>query len=295
LQYVPANTATPEGYVYPEDRVFVDAQSWWLDTDLPFPGKHIHLGTYFPLLQEITGNYLHLDFLGKLHYDPGLATGLRVQIWDEVDPAIKIPLKFRCQDGHTQELSDVGCDYTLAKDSDGVWFHVDVPLTGVKTSGRKEFRCTLNVPKTPAGVSQGNRTYNTSRYHPIIQNGKPKKDYASIDRFGAAGWYTGAGYSNIYLNHDDGMKLFFGPPVKPGFQFRVKGEFAKLFVGIDTKPHTTDRGVVIYDGPGNNKWVTLQMPPSLAPGNHELYLATSKDQASPKGTASGRWKVPFAA
>ena len=293
LQYLPANTPSPEGFVYQEDRVFTDAQSWWLDTDLPFPGKHTHVGAYFPFLKEVKGDKLPMHFLCKMHYNPGLATAFRVQIWGQVDPAFKASIKFESKDG-VKYYVETPFKTTPALDGDGVWFHVDVPLTGMKNDGRYEFRCTLNIPKTPAGVSAGNRQYNTTRWHAIVKNGKPYKDAGeSVDRMGAAGWYTGVEYSNTAIKAVDGLKLFYGAPVKAGDKVTVRGEFPELFVGIDTKPHTEDKGIVLYEGTGSKVWKTVTFPSGLTPGLHRLYIRTTKNGTSPKGTGSGAWFIPF--
>ena len=36
---------------YPEPRVFLESQSWWVDAHRPYPGAQIHWGTCFPLMR----------------------------------------------------------------------------------------------------------------------------------------------------------------------------------------------------------------------------------------------------
>jgi hypothetical protein len=70
-----------------------------------------------------------------------------------------------------------------------------VDTTQAEADGRKEFRFTLNVPSTPEGPNVGNRQFQTTRWHAILANGdgRPIRDYDTLDRTGAAGWYTDSG------------------------------------------------------------------------------------------------------
>ena len=43
------DSLTCEGY--PEPRVFLESQSWWVDAHRPYPGAQIHWGTCFPLMR----------------------------------------------------------------------------------------------------------------------------------------------------------------------------------------------------------------------------------------------------
>ena len=64
------NPDTCEGY--PEPRVFVEAQGWWVQE----PGDngdhfgHIHVGTCFPLFQTVRGT-VGFDLKFQLHDNPG--------------------------------------------------------------------------------------------------------------------------------------------------------------------------------------------------------------------------------
>jgi hypothetical protein len=67
-----ASAADPDCSVYSQPRIFLEAQSWWLQTsgttgtDL----GHVHVGTCFPYLQKVSDS-VPFDIQVKLHNNPG--------------------------------------------------------------------------------------------------------------------------------------------------------------------------------------------------------------------------------
>jgi len=263
---------TCEGY--PEQRVFLESQSWWSDERQPFPGAHIHLGTCFPLLQEISG-VVHFDVRVILHHDPGEVNLLRVQIFDNGEnPVYAEPLSWRCPEGTCEQ-----------------WFPIDIDTSTRPYDGRWEFRFTANVPVTPEGPNSGNRQYQTTRWAAILRNGKPVRDGQGIDRVGAAGWYTNSGYANVFIRHDDALEAAFGT-VCGVWVPEIRAEMSRLVVAVDAANHGHDPGVVFYDGPGNDVWRAVELDTTtLADGPHKLFLRT--DDPGSNGTSSGIFVLPF--
>ncbi len=263
---------------YPEARVFLESQSWWSDERQPFPGAHIHLGTCFPLVQEISGT-VHFDIRGILHNDPGEVTWLRITVTDDPNgaPIYLETLSWRCAQGDT-------CVQ---------WFSVDIDTTKLAEDGRKEFRMTFNVSETPDGPNVGNRQFQTTRWHAIIANGggRPASDYGTTDRTGAAGWYTGSDYSNVRIRGNDAVEAAYGT-VCGVWSPTLRGEKARFVVAVDAANHGLDPGTIIYDGPGNNVWRTVEIDTTqFAEGPHKLFLRT--DDLLPNGTSSGIFLLPF--
>lgn len=270
------NPLSCEGY--PEKRVFLESQSWWSDSREPFPGAHIHLGTCFPLLQEISG-IVHFDIRGVLHNDPGLVTRLRIQAWDDPngDPIYSEDLSWSCSP-----------DQTCTR-----WFSVDVDTTQLAEDGRKEFRMTLDVPSTPEGPNVGNRQFQTTRWQAVLANGggRPIRDYETPDRTGAAAWYTDSGYTNVRIRGIHALQAADGS-VCGTWSPEVRGEKDRFVVSVDAANHGQDPGVIVYDGLADNVWRTLDIDTTiLGDGQHRLFLRA--DDVQPNGTSSGIFVIPF--
>src|SRR6266571_1199195 len=169
---------------YPEERVFLESQSWWVDKNHPFPGAHIHWGTCFPLLNEkleepvVTGQKIHFDVKLQLHDDPGTVTLLRVQIFEDgVDPTWSQTVSIRCPKPPAPE------NPTCV-----MWESFDVPLDNLPFDGRRELRMTANMGTGNTEPTHCCRMYNTTRWPMLVRNGKPVSNYPSANRVGAAGW-----------------------------------------------------------------------------------------------------------
>jgi hypothetical protein len=272
---------TCEGY--PERRVFLESQSWWSDERQPSPGAHIHVGTCFPLFQEIRG-VVTLDVRLVLHGDPGETNWLRIQV-RETDASgsstnamepVQIPLEWRCPLGQTCER----------------WESVQVDTTQAAVDGRKEFRITLNVPSTPEGPNAGNRQFQTTRWHAILANGdRPVRDYEDHDRTGAAGWYTVSEYTNARLRDQYAVQA--AEQTLCGiWSPQVLGEKDHLVVSIDSANHGMDPGIIVYDGLADGAWRSVDIDTStLSQGTHRLFLRA--DDTMPNGTSSGVFVIPF--
>jgi hypothetical protein len=272
---------TCEGY--PERRVFLESQSWWSDARVPSPGAHIHVGTCFPLFQEIRG-VVAFDVRLVLHGDPGETDQLRIQVretdlnggsTDAMEP-VRVPLVWRCPLGETCER----------------WETVRVDTTQAAVDGRKEFRITLNVPSTPEGPNGGNRQFQTTRWHAILANGgRPVRDYEDHDRTGAAGWYTVSEYTNARIRDRDALHAA-ERTLCGVWSPQVLGEKDHLVVAVDSANHGLDPGIVVYDGLADGVWRQVGIDTStLADGPHRLFLRA--DDALPNGTSSGVFVIPF--
>lgn len=259
----------------PTGRVYLESQSWWSDSRVPFPGAHIHLATCFPLHQVVTGN-VTLNIRGILHGNPGTVNFLRVQVWQQGSNISgnlvqNIPGGWSCPTGECIR------DFTMTINTSGL------------SAGRRELRLTLNIPKTPTG----NRQFNTTRW-PLYIRSTTGSNHTLIDRIGTAGWYTSSEYTQVWITAADALRLAKGPPLSGIFPLHVKGEDDFLEVSVDAKAHGNDPGLVLYDGAGNNTQRTVQLDTRLlADGQHRLFIRTDDPDTSPKGVNSGVFVIPF--
>ena len=265
---------------YPEKRVFLEGQGWWMQT----PGKtgtefgHVHSGTCFPWGQRISG-VVHFDVRITMFMNPGLLTNLRIQIFHSgaPDPVKNVQLNKRC--------ADMVCAF---------WVPVDID-TRLAYDGCQEFRFQSWVTEP-----DGNKLVATTGFRTYLANGRPVSSYCASDGRGVnntegRGWYTNFGYEIGRI--DDVLPM---DPVHGLWQPKVKlsagsGGIAPTWhmVCIDPAFHAGSKGLVLFEGPASwgpsRLWIDTT---KLANGPHRLVLRT--DAATSNGsTLSGLLVVPF--
>ena len=248
-----APAADPDCSVYSEPRIFLETQSWWVQT----PGAtgtdfgHVHVGTCFPYLQDVSAS-VPFDIQVKLHNDPGRLHQVDVQAFNDaygVKLLISTDPDFTCPTG----------DCTLT-------YHLDAPTTGLAVGGLTEFRVRATV-RTP----DGNDFLATDGWLAYVRNGTTSVDthYLAPNITEARGWYglpgtDGLGYENARLRS----------PVPTA---ALSGTWTPE---VETLPGAF-RGPVSID--------TTQ----LANGPHKLVVASSADNPNRGSTQSGVMVIPF--
>ncbi len=272
-----ANPQTCEGY--PEKRVFLESQVWWKDsTTNESEGRHLHMGTCFPLHQNVQG-VVHLDVRIMAHNmeNEGTIKALRVQIFGNGSSGqftTKLPLSLDCQ-------SD-DCMW---------WQDIDVDTRKVPYDGRWEFRITANISDT----AQGHRMYQTTRWHATLANGKPVQDKPNPARSpGAGGWYTGTGYMNVFCGiggtgYDLVTKVQSGV-AKITCKFEGKNATASIDPAFHDEP-PNEGTVLLNTNSGGTHSITINTA-SLGNGAHKLFLKTDATGVN-GGTGSGVLILPF--
>ena len=252
----------------------VESQSWWQDASQGFPGRHIHLSVCFPINEHLSG-VVSIPITVQLHnwFGYGPITALRLQVWgNSPENTIVKTVKLGC--------AGEQCTFTD---------EFDLDTSKLAYSGYFEFRLTANVKQTAIGT----RMFQTTRWPAYIDNGKPPKS-TGAGRIGAAGWYTGASYSNVFVLPAD-FEALTSMPLDAPLDVHVNGKREHLFVSLDPKFHAdpVDEGTVLYDGPGGVHTVTID-PTTLDPSvPHKLFLRTDHVQGTPPGIASGVFVVTF--
>ncbi|MGQ0656868.1 MAG: hypothetical protein ACT4NU_02055 [Chromatiales bacterium] len=269
---------TCEGY--PEQRVFLESQVWWKDeTTSEAEGRHLHLGTCFPLHESISG-VLHLDVRIMVHNmaNHGAIKKLRVQIFNNGSSSVNTT------------AVDLALNCTT---DDCVWWQpIDVDTTRVPYDGRWEFRITANIPETV----QGHRMYETTRWHAILNNGKPVKDGTSSKRSpGAGGWYEGASYMNVFCG-TDGSGYDFVTKVQSGVvKLTCKFDRKTAFASIDPAFHAEPphEGTILFNSKSGGIYTLTINTTTLSNGAHKLFLRTEATGTNPPGTGAGVLVLPF--
>lgn len=290
---------------YPEPRIFLENQSWWepqardpADPDHPGTGKqgHIHVGTCFPLYQQLSGDTLHLDINLKLHNITGFANQLRIDAYG--DRTYMAPRTTWLGGEKRWHCETVDCER---------WVSVDVPLSGLQFGGDHEWNVFLMVWKSDGSQKQ----YNVSRWHASVNRPLPEPPTGSVvartresGRVGTGGdsWFTttsGGNYARVGMLRSDipwNEKTGQLNPVSGIWRPRLFFEKHKNFVYIDPQLHAVPphKGVVLSEATSDDGATTGQLSIDtrrLSNGLHRLVFGTGN--VTRNGTHSGVGVIPF--
>jgi hypothetical protein len=260
-----------------------ETQTWWEPlAGAPMSGMsgHVHLGACLPPLYSTLDAPLEIDALVQLHNNPSQLVTTRWSDGSTVVQAVK---------------QSVSCATEQCS--------LSVPLTidpkRFKNSGWRELRLTADTR-----TRDGQRDYNTTRWCYLVKSSAPRKDECSApgsakERTGAAGWYSGVEYLNVWTKWAD-VK----PTPKSGvWDVQVKfdkptnkrGTFDGGFVTVDPHFHAdpVDAGMVIPTD-RTTGWQVVHIDTTrLANGPHRLFLQTKAKGTKPAGSGSGVFTLPF--
>lgn len=260
---------------YPEPRVFLESQAWWITT----PGKngsshgHVHVGTCFPYKQSIRG-IVEFDIRVIMHDNPGRLAGVHGGL---VEAGVGM--------GELNPKGGQTCSGTCT-----FWFHGSIDTTKATSDGRKELRIHAHVKEpndTEMLVTNGWQLN-------LANGGKSIIDYRSSDVTIARGWYTGVGYTNASFGSDLPTA-----PVSGIWSFKVSLKpgsggipVTHHVVLLDANFHANIPGTVLKEGLGAWSGTITLDTRALANGPHRLILRSDAD--APAGsTNSGVLVIPF--
>jgi hypothetical protein len=259
---------------YPERRVFLESQGWWLQT----PGAggtdfgHVHVGMCFPQGQRVRG-VVTLDVRLVMHDNPGTLT----RLYGGIET-----------DGGGYDLWNVPVGLTCPTATCTVWTQLRVDTTAVATDGRVEWRFRPQV-RTPDGLtftpSTGWQTY-------LVNGGRPVADYRSQDSAIARGWYENAGYANASISSVP-MSPISGTWTANVTLDRGSDGNPVTFHGIYIDPdfHMGSKGIVIREGTGPYRGTVTINAAGLSAGTHRLVLRS--DAIDPRGSTNSGILVVF--
>ena len=260
-----------------------ETQTWWAPlAGAPMAGQsgHVHLGACLPELYSTLDATLQVDAVVQLHNNPSLLVATR---WSDGSAVIQtVKQSFSCA---TEQ-----CSLTVPLIIDPKRF---------KSSGWRELRLTADTR-----TRDGQRDYNTTRWCYFVKSSAPRKDECAApgsanERTGAAGWYSGLEYLNVWTRWAD-----IDPTPKTGVwdvdvkfdkPTGKKGSFDGGFVSVDPHFHAdpVDEGMVIPVDRTTGWQVVHVDTTRLANGPHRLFLQTRAKGAKPAGSGSGVFTLPF--
>jgi hypothetical protein len=280
-----AAAATPNPLTcvgYPEPRVFLESQTWWIQT----PGKtgttfgHMHVGACVPTERTVSG-VVGIDVRIILHDNPG-----KFDYWNPVLVSDTQELSLP----HVTDLHGLTCPSGTC----AAWSHADVDTRQLDYDGRQELRI-----RAYTNTPDGNIMHSSINAFLDLANGKTANplDRRAYQR--GKGWYTGSGYCEAsFLS-----AIPYGPlsgTWAPTVLIADHGAADDLAVThhtirIDPDFHADPPkpGTIISDGPGQLASTTLSIDTrALANGVHKLHMRA--DCNDPRGsTNSGVLIVPF--
>jgi len=275
------NPLTCEGY--PQPRVFVDAQSWWMTT----PGMsgtdfgHVHVGACIPERETLSEN-AELDVRIMLHDNPGELDTFELVYHGadyETDVAFPQTPPFTCPNPGTCER----------------WLQVPIDISLFNHSGLQElrFRAYVDVPG-------GNRMIASLEWQLYVENGATLMDQTRLPFLRGKGWYTGSGYCEAGYTSVPLPKAPLSGVWSPRLRIVNHGAIDDLpvtahSVRLDPDFHAdpVNEGIILRDGPGEFPEQEVPIDTSLLPdGPHRLFMRADCDD--PRGsTNSGVLVVNF--
>ena len=188
---------------YPEPRVFLEVQSWWKEPGASSP-FHLHAGTCFPLLQNMSGTST-FDVQVKLHHNPGTLFAISFDFYTGYEQFVNIP--------------DVVCGAT---NDCTYWYSVTVNWNDVPAGWRElRLKPRIKLPAcgpAPCDEDPGATQITSSGWPLQVRGGTAGNRSECASPTGqcqvqSRGWYEHRGYANVapYQARD-----VLGPPTFSG-------------------------------------------------------------------------------
>lgn len=275
---------------YPEPRIFLESQGWWVTsgndgiTEGNDAGRnfgHIHIGACFPLFQRVSG-VVGFDLRILMHDNPGRVTFVR-------------PFICNNQQSDCYRAPDVVFSpaLTCAVASCTFYQHVDIDTTRWHYDGLNGVRFRPEVLEP-----DGNTLRAANNWLMDIQNGNPPRTFVGGPTYiDAKGWYHG-NYSSV--------KISDGYTPNPHAQFAVTYRCGSTneavqdcLVTVDPDFHATPPsfGTVQSDNTLTKFQRVVVSPSDFASGSHALVFRTCvHDTRSVPGQDAHRCgvlKLPF--
>jgi hypothetical protein len=259
---------------YPEHRIFLESQTWWITT----PGLagtnfgHMHVGACLPDRQHVSG-LIGIDVRIILHDNPGTFDYFNPVLVSDTQE-ISLP--------HVMTLHGMTCSVATCS----AIAHVDVDTSLLNFDGYEEIRI-----RAYTNTPDGNIMHSSINALPYVANGKPVNDLDRRAYERGKGWYTGSGYceaSFVSAIPTDAISGTWTPTVK----IENHGDTDDLpvthhTITIDPDFHAIPPvpGTIIVDGSGQLLQTTLSIDTTtLSNGIHRLHMRGDCDD--PRGSTN---------
>ena len=241
---------------YPEPRIFIETQDWWVSST--GGSGHVHVGTCFPYLQQIRG-VVRFDLRVVMHENPGHLRRVDVAIYPADDSGLVVPVEFGKDCAGT-------CVFTAP-------VYID---TSTVSDGWQEFRFKARVDQP-----DGTEMLTSSGWKTYLDNGNAVNGSDGGSGVTARGWYTDVGYQNAYI---DALPA---GPVSGTWTFTLKlvpgadgTPTTSHLVAVDPDFHHHDPGLVIKEDSGECRCTVSIDTTQLANGFHRLFLRSDSALAT---------------
>jgi hypothetical protein len=272
---------------YPEQRQFVENQTWWT----PGPGQtgpnqgHVHLGACIPERETLRANFtMHVRVV--MHDNPGKAN------------YVSMVFKGPSYEATVQKLSLGGM--TCPVGTCEKWLTFTGKIAGFQQGGLQEIRFRGFVPE-PSVNGQTREMRANLNFQVYVSNGKARADVTRMPWLRGKGWYTHTLYCEASLRS---VPVPDGPVSgvwRPTVAQATHSTDASLpvthhTVRLDPNFHASppDGGTVVVDGNGPRAPTQLAIDTTtLTNGTHKLFQRADCRDDKLGSTNRGVLVVPF--
>jgi hypothetical protein len=254
---------------YGERRIFLEGQSWWMQTTGRSGTEfgHVHVGTCFPYKVKVSGE-LVFDVRIKMFHNPGTLIRLQPHI-----------VTANSQVTFTQRAMD----WIPAGGTGEIWQRVRIDTTRVPYDGLQELRMWAQIREP-----DGKEMHVSTGWQLNLANGsRPVLPYRvqGLAFTEGRGWYTGAQYtvarfSSVIPAVVSG-KWAFNVDLKPGAGGIPVTSHA---VRVDSDAHADLPGMILKKGKGQYIGPVSVDTTQLSNGYHRLFLKANA--AAPAGSTN---------
>lgn len=270
---------------YPEKRLFLETQAWWMATSsigtseqIPVNGNggHAHTATCFPQDQQIAGGTLRFDVRLMLHKgNRGRVEWLDIGLGPDGQSLARVNLpNLTCAGASDPKVQ---CEW---------WIPIELDTSKVP-SGYQELRFRFNVIQP-----NGERQFASTGWQAWYRGGT--STYRTPPYVEARGWYTGANYENsrvtTALPYTPVSGIFtFKASMAPGSGGIATATHA---VHVDARFNFDDFGKIYSEGTGSFSGTVSIDTTQLTNGPHCVALRTSSVDKN-GGTDTGILQFPI--
>ncbi len=271
---------------YPEKRIFLETQAWWMDTasiktntQLPVKGigGHTHTATCFPQDQDFNDSKLHLDLRLMMHKGNNSKVS-KLDIGKGPSGTQLIAKTFNPPLQCTKDGNDMNSSCTW-------WVPIDVPTSNL--SGYEEIRIRFF-----SDFTNGERLNASTGWQAWFHG--HGKQYRTPPFLEARGWFTGANYENAQFL----SPIPYGPisgtytfktAMKPGSGGIATGYHS---VNMDALFAADNFGKILHEGNGPYTGTVTFDSTQFTNGWHCLAMVTSSVDLK-GGTDTGVLQMPI--
>jgi hypothetical protein len=254
---------------YPEPRIWLEAQSWWLQT----PGMagtnfgHAHVGTCFPYGVPVSGT---------------VGFDVKVTMFDNPGTLVRLAPHVATAAGESVNFDQPVLNWTPGGGVAELWQHVAIDTTRIPLDGLQELRMFAQIREP-----DGKEMHVSTGWQLHVANGRAASDYRpqGLAFTEGRGWYTDVDYTIARFSSP------IPPAVSGVWSFNVDLKpgaggipVSAHMVAVNPNHHAGDPGWVVKSGGGEYVGPISIDTRQLPNGVHRLMLRA--DAAAPTGSTN---------